>query len=62
MRKLTGNTRFLFAGEMDRRREFYADKPDAVPKSEEDAGVSSPTMNYFRPTDPISMSLEYDDG
>ena len=47
--------------EMQRRRDYYAQK-GGDPKSNEDAGITSPDTNYFRPTDKISMSLEYDNG
>ena len=46
---------------MERRRDFYSTHSDAEPKSDEDAGRLTNQLNtYFRPSDKISMSLEYD--
>lgn len=50
-----------FKCEMERRRDFYSTHSDAEPKSDEDAGRLTNQLNtYFRPSDKISMSLEYD--
>ena len=45
---------------MKRRRDYYLEHPEAEPKSEEDAGQTNQLMDYFRPCDKISMSLEYE--
>ncbi|KAJ6224306.1 hypothetical protein RDWZM_002851 [Blomia tropicalis] len=53
----------VYKSEMKRRRDFYIEHKEAEPKSEEDAGLNTTSMmEYFRPSDKISMSLEYSYG
>ena len=49
----------VYHDEMHRRREFYEKNPNLSSCNDEDAGVVK-NLEFFEPTDKISMSIEWD--